>query len=723
MPAHPISVSISILFVNATLSLAQTPATLPEVVVTDHVSPSLTVPAIDAIRTEFAQTPGAVGIVDAEQYKRGRATTLKDALDFAPGVFVQPRFGAEEARISIRGSGIQRTFHGRGIKLLQDGVPLNLADGGFDFQAVEPLSTRYVEVYRGGNALEYGATTLGGAINFVSYTGHNASPFTARFELGSFESIRGQISSGQVIGPFDYYVSLSHASQDGFRDHSQQNSQRLFANFGYRINENLETRFYVIYVQTDSELPGNLTKLQLEDNPQQAQRVPAFLRLDPSVARFDNVTSNWKRDFELLRIANKTTYQVGDQRLSLSSFWSYKDLDHPILFVIDQLSNDFGIDLRYDNSADLFGHKNKFTIGFAPTYGVVQDNRFENLFGNRGAKFADSDQKALNLDLYLQDRFYILPKVALVAGAQVTYAKRENDDEFRGSLTDPDNSDTQEWWGFSPKFGVLWEITDKTQAYFNVSRSFEPPSFGELGNAANNGAGLVSLDAQTATTLEVGTRGKEGRFAWDVAYYYAWLDDELLEFQVQPGLFQTTNAGRTIHQGVEAGIDIDVLRGLFVSDFSCGYIKDGDPKKVVVSEPAELDRIVLRQVYLWNNFHFDGDATFGDNQLPGIPEHYYRAELMYEHPSGFYAGPNVEWVMTKYNVDSAKTLFADPYALVGLKFGYRSERGFSFYVEAKNLTDKKYAATTGVVQRASPDSALFLPGDGRGYFAGVEFRW
>src|SRR5690606_12447386 len=122
--------------------------------------------------------------------------TLKDALDFAPGVFVQPRFGAEEARLSIRGSGIQRTFHGRGIKLLQDGVPLNLADGGFDFQAVEPLSSRYVEVYRGANALEYGSTTLGGAINFVSYTGHDASPFTARFELGSFESIRGQISSG-----------------------------------------------------------------------------------------------------------------------------------------------------------------------------------------------------------------------------------------------------------------------------------------------------------------------------------------------------------------------------------------------------------------------------------------------------------------------------------------------------------------------------------------------
>ncbi|HET6409500.1 MAG TPA: TonB-dependent receptor [Chthoniobacteraceae bacterium] len=720
---HPLSISVAAILASAAAPLrGQVPTTLPEVVVTDQSAPSLTVPSIDAIRTEFAETPGAVGIVDAEQYKRGRATTLKDALDFAPGVFVQPRFGAEEARLSIRGSGIQRTFHGRGIKLLQDGVPLNLADGGFDFQAVEPLSTRYVEVYRGANALEYGSTTLGGAINFVSLTGHEASPFTARFELGSFESIRGQVSSGEVVGPFDFYVSVSHASQDGFRDQSQQSSQRLFANFGYRINENLETRFYVTYVQTDSELPGNLTKLQLEDNPQEAQRVPILLRSSSDVARFDHITSNWKRDFELLRIANKTTKQNGDHRLSLNSFWSYKDLDHPILFVIDQLSNDFGVDLRYDNSTDLLGHKNKFTIGFAPTYGLLQDNRYANHFGNRGEKFADSEQKALNLDLYLQNRFYILPKVALVGGAQVSYAKRENDDEFHGAPGDPDNSDTQEWWGFSPKFGVLWEITPDAQAYLNVGRSFEPPSFGELGNALNNGAGLVSLDAQTATTLEVGTRGRAGRVGWDVAWYYAWLDDELLQFQVQPGLTQTVNAGRTIHQGVEAGIEFDVVRGLFVCESASGMAKGHVGKKVVVDAP-ESDRLLLRQVYLWNNFQFDGDATFENNQLPGIPEHYYRAELVYEHAGGFYAGPNVEWVAKKYNVDSAETLFADPYALLGFKVGYRTERGFSFYVEAKNLTDKKYAATTDVVERASPGQALFLPGDGRGYFAGIEFRW
>lgn len=687
---------------------------LPETVVTAN-KPSLTVPSLEVAISEVRRTPGGVSVVDANEVRKGRATTLKDALDYAPGVFIQPRHGAEESRISIRGSGIQRTFHGRGIKLLQDGSPLNLADGGFDFQAIEPLATRYIEVYRGANALEFGSTTLGGAVNFVSLTGRDASPLGLRFEYGSFDSYRAQVSTGGVSGPLDWYASFSHSSQDGFREHSQQNNQRFFANIGYRINENTETRFYITYAQTDSELPGNLTQLELNTDPRVASRVPAFLRGFQPVARFDYVTSNWKRDFELFRLANKTTWESDEHRVSLGAFWAHKDLDHPILFVIDQLSNDFGINLRYDYSGDLFGHKNKFTIGFAPTYNILQDNRFDNVFGRRGAKFSDNEQEALNLDLYLQNSFHITPTVALVAGAQVTYAKRKNQDDFPFGA---DNSDTQDWWGFSPKLGVLWDITPDTQAYVNVSRSFEPPSFGELGNANNNGAGLIELDAQTATTFEIGTRGKSGRFAWDIAYYHAWLEDELLEFQVRPGLTQTVNAGETIHQGIEAALDIEVARGIFAR----GETAAPAGKGVVAPEPKS-DRLVLRQVYLWNDFRFDGDATFGDNQLPGIPAHYYRAELMYEHPSGFYIGPNVEWVPQGYNVDSADTLHTDSYALLGAKVGWRSERGFSVFFEVKNLTDEKYAATTSVVAFGSPDSRVFLPGDGRGFFGGIEWKF
>ena len=47
-----------------------------------------------------------------------------------------------------------------------------------------------------------------------------------------------------------------------------------------------------------------------------------------------------RRDYQLLRLANKLTYSDGDNTLTFSTFWSWKDLDHPIFQVIDQLSRD-----------------------------------------------------------------------------------------------------------------------------------------------------------------------------------------------------------------------------------------------------------------------------------------------------------------------------------------------------------------------------------------------
>ncbi len=70
---------------------------------------------------------------------------------------------------------MSRGFHMRGLTLLQDGVPINLAYVNGDFQELEPTFFDHLEVYRGANALRFGSGTLGGAINGVTPTGKTAS--------------------------------------------------------------------------------------------------------------------------------------------------------------------------------------------------------------------------------------------------------------------------------------------------------------------------------------------------------------------------------------------------------------------------------------------------------------------------------------------------------------------------------------------------------------------
>lgn len=695
--------------VSAFLSLAsaQEVASPPRVVVEDSaIAEPLSPGGLELARRELASVPGGADVVDlGADVRSGRVSTLKDALEFSPGVYIQPRFGAEEARLSIRGSGLQRTFHGRGVALLLDGVPVNLADGGFDFQVIEPLAARYVEVWRGPNALQFGGVTLGGAINYVSPTGRDTAPVLARIEVGSFGYLRGQMAGGYARGPFDAYVSLTHFSQEGFREHARQDNQRLFLNLGWRWSPQWETRLYLTVAKSFSELPGALTRAQFESTP--AQAAPGNLLLDQ------------ERNYQLVRTALKNTFVANGRSFELALFHSYKDLDHPIFQVVDQLSNDYGLTFRYRDLNQLWGRRNQFTAGVTAQYGRTANAQFVNLGagGRRGARTADNDQVSRQLVVFAEEQHYLRPDLSLVTGGQFALATRRLADRF---LSDGDQSDARGFSRWSPKLGLLWEVTPRIQFYANWSASFEPPSFGELGTppaVLRQPAGLLKLSAQHGQGFELGTRGEGGPVRWDVTYYRHQLRGELLAqdagslLPLNPdgttpstGTFVTSNANRTLHQGLEAALDVELSRLLGVGG----------------TAPA----LRLRQVYRWSDFRFVRDRLYGNNALPGAPAHFYRAELLAEWPGGLYAGPNVEFSSSQA-VNFRRTLFADGYALLGVKLGWRSRR-WNMFLEGRNLANARYVATVNPTNAnvVSPTAtAALYPGEGRAIFGGVEFRW
>lgn len=90
-------------------------------------------------------------------------------------------------------------------------------------------------------------------------------------------------------------------------------------------------------------------------------------------------------------------------------------------------------------------------------------------------------------------------------------------------------------------------------------------------------------------------------------------------------------------------------------------------------ERAGTGKLSVRQAYTFSDFHYRDDDKFGDNRLPGIPMHYYQAELRYDWPSGFYAGVNTQ-MASKVQVDYANSYHADAYALLGARLGWNSPK-------------------------------------------------
>lgn len=662
---------------------AEPAAELPAVTVT-AAKDSIIAPSVAEAKAKIEQIPGGVGFVDAQDYKDSRAVTIKDMLDYTPGVFAQPRIN-EESRLSIRGSGLSRTYHLRGINLYQDNIPLNLTDGSGDFQDIDPLAFRYVEVYKGANALPLGAASLGGAINFVTPTGYDADRFTARVEGGSFGTLREQLSSGQVIGNSDYFASVSNLRSNGFRDFSDQNNTRLFSNLGHKFSDDLETRFYVTYADVNQELPGNLTKAQLRDNPKQAN---GYYK-----------SNNWQRDFEVYRIANKTTWRGDDIEVNGGVYTQQKDLYHPIFELIDQQNSDYGAFANTILYGSVAGKRNELTLGGNLSLGDTDSKRYVNLNGGYGALTADGEERAKTAILYAENRFYPVDKLALIAGSQFLYSSRDFDDQF---ASDGDQSGKKEYHGISPKIGALWDVASNIQLFTNLSAAYEPPTFGELEQSLPGVTGLADIDAQKSTSVEVGTRGTWQRFDWDVTAYHAWLRDEVMMYTVAPGQDAVVNADQTYHQGIELGVGAKIMDSVF----------------------EQTDTLKWRVSYAFSNFRFDDDAVYGNNRIPGAPEHYIRTELRYDNPAGFYVAPNMEAVPSGYPVDMANTLESSGYAIFGVKAGYDMTENVSLFVDTRNLADKKYATTTDVITAPSAsNTAVFTPGDGRSVFAGLTYKW
>lgn len=463
-------------------------------------------------------------------------------------------------------------------------------------------------------------------------------------------------------------------------------TSRFTSNLGHRFGDSAETRMYFTYQDIDQEVPNSVSRNDVFARPKAVAGV--------------NVNNDYQRNVQSARVANKTALLLDDIQLDLGAYLNDKQLYHPIFQVIDQKSLDFGAFVRGSGEGTLFGLRNEASVGVNVARGVIHNKRYVNVRGSRGALTFSNEDTAASYDLYGENRLYVLSPLAIVLGAQVTYAERVSNDLF---VADGIDGGDKSYVGFSPKAGLLWQIDRDWQAYGNVSRSFEPPTFSEINPTAAPGFG--DLSAQRATTLEIGTRGRRLAFAWDVALYRAWIDDELLLFADNAGATFALNAGKTIHQGVEIGAEIRLWSGL---------LQGG----------AQPDELRLRQAYTYSDFRFDGDPTFRDNRLPGAPEHFYRAELQYVSPLGFRLGPNLEWVPRAYFADNANTLKTSAHAILGFRAAAEVTRGVDIFLDARNLADTVYISNVSSIPTPTAGNQnVFFPGDGRAVYVGVTARW
>lgn len=638
----------------------------------------------------FAATLGPTAVVPASAWSGRAVGTLAEALRQVPGVMLQESFGGfEPPRLSVRGSGLDSAPTTRGIALLADGVPLARADGSFHSGLFDPLLFSRVEVYRGTMHMALTPAVLGGVLHAVAQSGAAAPGLTLRGEGGDFGRTRVQFTAEAPTAR----LAASWTRATGWRDRSEQERRALSAGMHAPLGRAARLELSAYLARADYDVPGPLT---LADAQRQPRRASAAVWRDLP-----------RREADLARLAAQIKAEIPEGHLAGGVAWLRLRDDFYQLQgngETDANSGDLAAHLTASRRTALARIEHHLLARATLSAGTGEVDRFLNDRGGRGARFGACDTRARTTALSVEDIVWLRPDLAAGVGATALHARREISDRFAPAGGGATVARAFAIADVSPRAGLTWQARRDWVWRLAVSRGAEPPSFDDL--IAVQGAYPAlsvrsrELRAQRATTVELGVQGERGPWGWSVTAYRGGWRDEILRLADASGLPRgAVNAGPTRHQGVESQVR---------------WRLSDAPHRLTLSATSTLGRFV-----------FEADPVYGRNRLAGAPPHVGMAELAYEYPSGFYAGVESTWVAGRTSVDHAGRLAYGGHALLHGRLGWRQGDRWVVFLAVRNALDRAHlASTAGVLDlaRAPAATSIFLPGAGRAFTLGVEWK-
>lgn len=629
---------------------------------------------------DIENQPGSVSLITEEDLTLRQPRSTEDALRSVPGVTIK---GEEEsavvANIGVRGlsSGDYKTL------ILEDGVPiapgLFVGNGRYYNPRIQRMEA--IEVLKGASSLRYGPSTIGGVINYITKDPEDGAALTLR--TGSFSTQEASLEVGGTSPSQEakFGAVVTHVQSDGFMDKGYDMTD-VMLKAGMAVGENqwLNVKF------TDYKNDANISYrgLFLQAYRDGAEYNPAPDDYFLTGRRSLDVNHEWDISESLklkTLIYGSETYRdywrygVDNAASVTAARWVYTDSLNGNNRSFDRL----GVDSRLTVNHQLFGIDNEAEIGIRLMNESMDDQtigatRATPRTGTINKDVADS---AESLAVHAQNRFAITSDVALTAGVRVERYEQSRLDKRLATNNQVDTSNTE----VLPGVGVTYQINSGLQLFGSVYKAFSPALNSDALNGTN-GLYDQQLDAERSINAEVGIRGAQGRFDYEVAAFHMDFDNQIIPANSNSD-FQTTNGGETVHQGFEAALGVDLGAGFRLTT-NATYIPTAE--------------------FSGDRLDEEGNVTTPDgNRVTYVPE--WVANLGLEHSVGsLRTSLNLHYTDKQYTdvlntvaiTEQTSGFFLgqiDSYTLLDLNAVYELNSNITLSASAKNLTDEDYIAS------------------------------
>jgi iron complex outermembrane receptor protein len=663
------------------------------------------------------ETPITVNVVPKQVFRDQAITTLESALENVPGVRATTDTSSNYL-YKVRGFTVSELFRNQ--------VNPGYADFFTDLANVERI-----EVLKGPASILYGRAEPGGLINIVTKQPLFTPLYVVEQQIGNYDHYRTQwdISAPVAEAPgLAYRFSGAYQNSRVFRRFSDGERFLIAPVITYQPSADTEFTVDLQYMNNKNAveygiptLPGAFAPAGLPTSRSFQEANEPGAGTDSFVGGYvfrQNLDENWK-------IVNRFLY---------SSMWFQQTRTTPSGFV-DAVTMDrrvgkealmdtaYSTNINVEGKFDTFGARHKFLFGldysneyydyyigdavgsypinvFAPTYGSVPNIAYYGALIGAGDKY-HSSYLARQKGMYVQDHVSLLDdKAHLLLGVRYDVADQTNGEAYseggdysasqsaavRARLQAPTLTDK----AWSPRFGVVYEVTPEVSAYGSYSRSF----------GLNNARGAQVLAPQRGVQWEVGLKAQPlPEISATLAFF------QLTKSNLATPNLETADPNDTILTGLQRsrGIELDIL----------GRI---DERFSVLANYAHIDAKVISA-----NPSDPSDPRSGllGNHLDNVPRHSGKVFLTYdlgENGLGWRIGGGVTasthaWATIQNSFLLPSYARLDAFASYATSYEGHKVTG---QINLNNITNARYF--TGVYFSATPAPPFTVLGT-------LKFEW
>nr|NQU90232.1 TonB-dependent receptor [Bacteroidota bacterium] len=678
---------------------------------------------------KILNTGASIDVIQQRKIQELPVMKLSNTLKFLPGVYMSSSDGMGlNPQITLRG------FYGGGeaeyLSVLVDGMQINDLQNGLVSWNMIPLNqVGKLELLRGGSSPLYGDAAMGGVMNII--TEKYDKPLTsATIGYGSFNTYNIGFDHMGKVGNGNYEIYANNDHTDGFRDHSKWNSITFGGKIKLPVGKNSTIAFSSFNQILDSEDPGFLTSLNIQDDRSQ------------SLSLFRNDGKDYKKfifradfntkvsDYTDLGVNLNFQYNDADNTRTYAQYPTILNATVPDPFPIGVYDTTmFGDTKKRELSTTQAGLGIK-VLSMIPeidakiTGGIeVEYGRYDNSIYDRFRGFEEDYNHAyLPKDLldtkgdgyrfksaaYLGGEVPLLQPLILLIGIRYDLIS----DEFDASV--PDTSINKTNSAFSPKIALnlsTGETDNYTGSIFiSWSQSFKAPTIDQRTDMKTlnymvymyTGSSTLGpylykadpfsnadLDPQRSTNFELGTyqfyKFSEN-FSGEINLtgYFTKVMDEI-DFDLQSQQYK--NIQDSEHQGLETYMRLNYMQkwsGFFNLNYTEVKFASGD---------------------------------YNGNFLKGIPKTSYAFGVSYDAQSGL-GGTLVYNGAGGIYLDDENTTKMDAYGVFSARINYRLKFA-NIYLDIENIFDNSYNSTGYMLSGVE----YLYPAIGRFITGGINFNF